>query len=301
MRKATKERFEESRRILKENGNEGTCPIWTGSSAGTVQTGDVADPKRFWSPRAGGVFEIPGGTLMPDMKIPDEETRKKVSSWIWERNAAFEELSAKEDGQMPELTPALIEEIGKRRPLPVETRIDRALRVIGRPPKGLSMSATPVTAAHERFMAATECGDTTEMAWLLDQLAETGLLTSGVGASRYVLSLKGLDRLETGGEAVVSRTAFVAMWFNDEVNDAYDAGIDPAIRDAGYEPVRIDRVQHSDKIDDRIVAEIRRSRFLVCDFTCGVLPTRLPIPANPVWQGVASTTRQGSPTASASR
>ena len=49
-------------------------------------------------------------------------------------------------------------------------------------------------------------------------------------------------------------------------------GIEPAVKDAGYEPVRIDRTEHADKIDDRIIAEIRRCRFLVCDFTCGLLP-----------------------------
>ena len=86
----------------------------------------------------------------------------------------------------------------------------------------------------------------------------------------YVLTLTGLDRLETGGDAIVSNTTFVAMWFDSAVDDAYEYGIDPAIRKAGYEPVRIDRQEHADKIDDEIVAEIRRSRFLVRDFTCGL-------------------------------
>ncbi len=35
----------------------------------------------------------------------------------------------------------------------------------------------------------------------------------------------------------------------------------------GFTPIRIDLVQHNDKIDDRIVAEIRRSGILVADFT----------------------------------
>jgi nucleoside 2-deoxyribosyltransferase len=32
--------------------------------------------------------------------------------------------------------------------------------------------------------------------------------------------------------------------------------------------VRIDKKEHSNKIDDEIIAEIRRSKFLVADFTC---------------------------------
>jgi nucleoside 2-deoxyribosyltransferase len=43
--------------------------------------------------------------------------------------------------------------------------------------------------------------------------------------------------------------------------------IHPALASAGYSPVRVDRVEHNDKIDDRIVAEIRQSALLVADFT----------------------------------
>ena len=61
------------------------------------------------------------------------------------------------------------------------------------------------------------------------------------------------------------------MWFDDEVKSAYDDGIEPAIRDAGYAAIRIDRKDFLNKIDDEIIAEIRRSRFLVCDFTCRLI------------------------------
>ena len=39
--------------------------------------------------------------------------------------------------------------------------------------------------------------------------------------------------------------------------------------DAGYTAMRIDRKEHINKIDDEIIAEIRRSRFLVADFSQG--------------------------------
>ena len=39
------------------------------------------------------------------------------------------------------------------------------------------------------------------------------------------------------------------------------------VRAAGYDPLRIDRVEHVAKIDDEIVAQIRRSRFVLADFT----------------------------------
>ena len=64
-----------------------------------------------------------------------------------------------------------------------------------------------------------------------------------------------------------SDQAFVAMWFDDAMSDAWENGFEPAIVDAGYKPMRIDRKEHINKIDDEIIAEIRRSRFVVADFT----------------------------------
>ena len=66
-----------------------------------------------------------------------------------------------------------------------------------------------------------------------------------------------------------SSKAFIAKWFDDSMKGAWERGIAPAIRDAGYEPVRIDQQEHVNKIDDEIVAEIRRARFVVADFTQG--------------------------------
>jgi hypothetical protein len=63
--------------------------------------------------------------------------------------------------------------------------------------------------------------------------------------------------------------AFVAMWFDPSTEDAYANGFFKAIFDCGYDSVRIDKKEHNNKIDDEIIAEIRQSRFLVADFTCG--------------------------------
>ena len=64
-----------------------------------------------------------------------------------------------------------------------------------------------------------------------------------------------------------SMLGFCAMWFNDDLFPVWTNAIEPAIRNAGYAPKRIDRVEHNNRIDDEIVAMIRRSRFVVADFT----------------------------------
>ncbi|WP_018317311.1 hypothetical protein [Bradyrhizobium sp. WSM2793] len=64
-----------------------------------------------------------------------------------------------------------------------------------------------------------------------------------------------------------SVTGFIAMWFDKSMDVARDQGLDPAIRAAGYTPVIVSGVEHINKIDDEIVSQIRKSKFLVADFT----------------------------------
>jgi predicted fused transcriptional regulator/phosphomethylpyrimidine kinase len=57
------------------------------------------------------------------------------------------------------------------------------------------------------------------------------------------------------------------MSFHADLNALFDRAIEPAVRQAGYEPVRIDRKEHTNSIDDEIIGSIRKSRFMVADFT----------------------------------
>lgn len=93
---------------------------------------------------------------------------------------------------------------------------------------------------------------------------EMGLLAGD--DQEWQISPKGLLYLE-GRRDTVSSTAFCAMWFNPEVLPLWEQAIEPAVRAAGYEPLRIDAKQHNGKIDDEIMASIRAARFVVSDFT----------------------------------
>jgi hypothetical protein len=57
------------------------------------------------------------------------------------------------------------------------------------------------------------------------------------------------------------------MCFNEKMKQVYASSIEPGIRDAGFAPMLISEKEHVNKIDDEIIAEIRRSAFLVADFT----------------------------------
>lgn len=66
---------------------------------------------------------------------------------------------------------------------------------------------------------------------------------------------------------VNSQIGFCAMWFDKSVLPIWTNAIEPAIKDAGYYAKRIDTDHHNNRIDDEIIAMIRRSKFVVADFT----------------------------------
>ena len=86
----------------------------------------------------------------------------------------------------------------------------------------------------------------------------------------YRVSVEGYARLaELGRTAIASSKAFVAMWFDESMDEVWRNAIKPGIEDAGYEVIRIDQKEYLNKIDDEIIAELRRARFVVAGFTHG--------------------------------
>lgn len=109
-----------------------------------------------------------------------------------------------------------------------------------------------------------------ELREFLEKLKAMGLIEGAESDSgfTYRLALKGWQRIpELRRVGRSSRQAFVAMWFTSDLRQVWDEGIQPALQDAGWDPVRIDAVEHNQKIDDRIIAEIRKSGMLIADFT----------------------------------
>ena len=87
--------------------------------------------------------------------------------------------------------------------------------------------------------------------------------------ARIRLTAKGWDRVTEieNNKNYLSKQAFVAMWFKDSLDKIYESGIKKAIEEAGYTPMRIKESEHNNKICDQIIAEIRKSKFVICDFT----------------------------------
>jgi hypothetical protein len=97
-------------------------------------------------------------------------------------------------------------------------------------------------------------------------LAKRGFIDTATTKLR--LTLDGWERIEKNRQSGRgSAFAFVAMWFDNSTTELYEQAIQHAIRVAGYEPLRIDRHEHTNRIDDEIIGQIKRSRFMVADFT----------------------------------
>ena len=82
------------------------------------------------------------------------------------------------------------------------------------------------------------------------------------------IETKGWKRIqEINANSKDSKKVFVAMWFDQSMNKFYDNAIQPALEFLDYQPIRIDKEEHNNKICDQIIAEIRKSRFVIADFT----------------------------------
>jgi len=108
-----------------------------------------------------------------------------------------------------------------------------------------------------------------ELNFLLGQLEVRRLIQRDFMTGSVLVTADGYEGIEELDAASYksTRNAFVAMWFAKLRDSIYNEAIEPAIREAGYQAIRIDRKEHVNRIDDEIVAQLRQSRFLVADFT----------------------------------
>ncbi len=105
-----------------------------------------------------------------------------------------------------------------------------------------------------------------ELTLLIRYLRDAGYIEGERG--HYRLTVKAWERVESAAATGSPGNCFVAMSFDKSLKEAYDAGIYLAVKqDCNMDPIRIDLVEHNDKICDRIIAAIRACQFLIADVT----------------------------------
>jgi len=117
--------------------------------------------------------------------------------------------------------------------------------------------------------------DILSYSWISDIEELKYILQEYLLASNYIAH-KGFIRILPAGWRYIeelksqnteSNKIFIAMRFKDVLLNFFDDYIEPAIREAGYDPIRIDKHVHDNIIDDEIIASIRKSKLIVSDFT----------------------------------
>ena len=253
-----------------------SCPIW-GTPATSILGYEGRDGVAVESVRAGGRYFI-SRTAAHILQNADDRLKAKLS---------LEIARHKFLGSTPEILSTTIEGLSQTVDLRPNDRANWLLKYLvsesghlGHALSGFSVGdvrqgdnfsyfgtkAGPKAGALFAWSGSIESD---EVAFLLEMLAERGTIKLGSGSPipQIRVLAKGYEQVSNSALDVEYDQAFVAMWFHDSMLEAYETGIDAAVRAVGYRPLRIDRKEHVNKIDDEIIAEIRRSRFLVADFT----------------------------------
>lgn len=168
----------------------------------------------------------------------------------------------------PEILQENLEDI--RKGLPTFTVSDRTLELL----KALAMLTDKPGASHKGSLhvdfSLAHGADGEELGFHLGALKSRGLIEYEVldvdNNYEATLSPTGWNEVERGAASVLER-AFVAMSFSDAMRAAWSDGFKPGIELSGYAAHRVDSVSHVDRIDQKIVGDIRTSRFVVADVT----------------------------------
>lgn len=220
-----------------------------------------------------GTFTVSAEALMELMSIGQRE-RALISGWLREENVRSsrpEVLSSQAPAVSTRTGGVRLSEIlAIKVPRSIPDQLDRAL---------LNLAAMSHHAGHrfslspaDKSLAFAENAE--EFDFCLRALS--GLLDSRAwipdiegNLPRWImLTPAGWQRVgELSSSFADSKKAFVAMWFDPTMDMAWTNGLMKGIADAGFTPNRVDMIHHNEKICDRIIAEIRTSRFVVADVT----------------------------------
>ncbi len=186
----------------------------------------------------------------------DAAVRAKVAGWVYDQNMI---------GTTPTVSSDVLKSVSARALPEVAERRNRLLLEALR---GQELLGTGFHIEDARFLAATYSNNDADVYYLVEMLIEEGLVHRITSDGLFGIRPRGhiaADELSRRG--VQSDKGFVAMSFDQDLKPAYEKGFQVGILNAGYDPVRVDRIEHVNRIDDEIIAQIRASSFVVADFT----------------------------------
>ncbi|MFC1889696.1 hypothetical protein ACFL4G_08080 [Thermodesulfobacteriota bacterium] len=196
----------------------------------------------------------------------NEEGNPKLSAWVRENN----EL----DKESPQLSSELIKSI--QNSLPNYSPSQKQLVLLRNLERKTEFPGQFIRIEPKRDipLAWADCDE--EFAYYFETLTERKLVKPLEFRGDYIgkiffdvqITSEGWDFLDRHERtSVFSDQVFIAMSFSPEMKAAWKEAIQPAIEDAGYKAYRVDREPHIERIDVKIISEIKNSILLVADVT----------------------------------
>lgn len=250
------------------------CPICQTNYIDARQVGTM-DVTEYDCPRCGNYSITRQAVINLESAGMSKPDRAKVAAYLRERtlrNAPRIRILSEEFPDREFDTPVVtVDEIIRDRfPQTVGERLDRALKNLYKLSEHLGDEISldqdmdpPLLFAEHRD----------SFNFIANALQEAGWVTLNpmFGPAGITLTARGLDRiadLERNVFTKESQQAFVAMWFDGSLDRAWKDGFEKSCDAAGgYKALRMDLKEHNQKICDAIISEIRKSRFLIADFT----------------------------------
>ena len=202
-----------------------------------------------------GRFKLSDFASLEVSKLSWEEIAK-ISGWIHEHPNC-------------EISPEQLHAMAALKMPTVGEKAEKLMLFLARefPKPGETLPLYPTSQIWSKLPAIAWARDEGEIEFLLSNFLR--------GEKQYLTPSNESQRITPKGWAYIdslrnanpnSAIGFIAMWFDTSVNPVCEA-IHTAIDQAKYKPLRIDRHQHNNRIDDEIMATIRRSKFVVADLT----------------------------------
>jgi hypothetical protein len=130
-----------------------------------------------------------------------------------------------------------------------------------------NIGASIELSTHQHIISEIAAKDLAELQALTQLLSQLGYVHTN-NSNSCAITADGWNHIDKNQKSEhPTDSAFVAMWF-DSCTANYRAAVISALRNCGFEPLFVDETIFNGFIMDQIIALIRRSRFIVSDFTC---------------------------------
>ena len=107
-----------------------------------------------------------------------------------------------------------------------------------------------------------------ELGFILHHMIDMGYIKMQAGGGGIHIQPQAYERFQSSSEdSSTSKQVFVAMSFSPEFDDLYLNGIERAISKSGLRALRVDKTEHTNRIDDEILRQISASKMIVAEFT----------------------------------